>query len=286
MSAVLSKGVLYIIATPIGNLGDITFRAIEILKKVDRVLAEDTRDSQVLLNHYGIQKSFISLHDHNERSRVDLIENLLNQGLSLALISDAGTPLINDPGYVLVNYLKNKNFNIIPIPGPCALITALCGSGLPTDKFIFLGFVPLKTSEKKTCFENLKYESKTVIFYESKHRLLETIKLLAEILSEREIVLAKELTKQFEKIKLGKSQEILTWLEEDLNNNLKGEFVLIISPAVLEEDNFSEEKKILKILLKKLSVKEAVSCAVEISGGNKNALYKLALGLSSCKEDY
>ena len=278
------SAVLYIIATPIGNLGDISFRAIETLKKVDRVLAEDTRDSQVLLNHYGIQKPFISLHDHNERSRIELIESLLNQGLSLGLISDAGTPLINDPGYVLVRYLKEKDFNIIPIPGACALIAALSASGLPTDKFIFSGFVPVKNAEKKACFENLKQETKTSIFYESKHRLLESIKLLAEVLEDREIVLAKELTKQFEKIKLGTPKEILTWLEEN-PAHIKGEFVLIISPAVLDEDSCVKDTALLKILLKKLSVKEAVACAVEISGGNKNALYKLALTLSSSEEE-
>lgn len=272
---------LYIVATPIGNLADITFRAIDVLKSVDQILAEDTRDSAVLLNHYGIHKPLLSLHEHNEQSRVDQIIALLDQGQSLALISDAGTPLISDPGARLVKILKQKGYEIIPIPGPSALIAALSASGLPTEQFQFLGFIPVKAAEKKTCFENLRFSNLTSIFYESKHRLLDTLKILSEILPDREISLAKELTKQFEQIQLGSPKEILAWLEQDPQRQ-KGEFVLLISPAVLppsSEQSEQNQRRVLEVLLQKLSVKDAVAMAVEITGGNKNNLYRQALEL-------
>ncbi len=284
----MSSGSLYIVATPMGNLGDVTLRALEILKSVDKILAEDTRESQKLLSHYGLSKPMISLHDHNELSRIDLIQELLNQGLNLALISDAGTPLISDPGYKLVSALKNKNFKIIPIPGPCALIAGLSVSGLPTDQFIFFGFIPVKKKEKKECFEQLKNKDNlsselTAIFYESKHRLLDSLLMLEEVLGDRKIVLAKELTKQFEQVISGTPREILNWLEQDLSF-LKGEFVLMVSPVLKDKDKEKSENleliKLLKILLSYLSLKEAVACAVEISGEGKNLVYKTALALS------
>jgi len=296
-SALNFSGVLYIVATPIGNLGDITLRALEILKSVDKILAEDTRESQKLLSYYGISKPMISLHDHNELARINLIEDLLNQNLKLALISDAGTPLISDPGYKLVKNLKDKNFNIIPIPGPSALIAGLSASGLPTDRFMFLGFLPVKNKEKRECFEGLKNLNKlssemTVIFYESTHRLLDSLLVLEEILPDRKIVLAKELTKQFEKIIAGVPKDILNWLKQDINF-IKGEFVLMISPVIKEkkEENLGLELeypdlfKLLKILLGYLSLKEAVSCAVKISGENKNLVYKMALLISGVSDD-
>lgn len=295
-SSASSLGVLYVVATPIGNLGDITLRALEILKSADKILAEDTRESQKLLSYYGISRPMISLHDHNELARMDLIQDLLSQGLNLALISDAGTPLISDPGYKLVKILKDKNFKIIPIPGPSALIAALSASGLSTDKFAFLGFVPVKNKEKKECFEGLKnlnyLNNMTAIFYESTHRLLDSLLVLEEILPDRKIVLAKELTKQFEQIIAGCPRDILSWLKQDINY-IKGEFVLMISPLVKEkkaedlsfELAYPELFKLLKILLAYLSLKEAVSCAVKLSGENKNLVYKMALELSAGLEN-
>jgi 16S rRNA (cytidine1402-2'-O)-methyltransferase len=278
---VQQAGTLYIIPTPIGNLGDITLRAIETLKAVDSILCEDTRHSRPLLQHLGINKPLFAYHEHNERDSLDKIIALLHQGKNLGLISDAGTPLISDPGYVLIKALREQNITIVALPGACALITALSASGLATDRFRFEGFLPAKSKARQDRLASLKAESATVIFYESTHRIIDTLQDIELIMPEREIVLAKELTKSFEAIISGKACDVLAWLNQD-SARQKGEFVLLISGYVQEHSEQSqlEAEKLLKILLAELPLKQAVKIAVELSGQTKNKLYEAALRLS------
>ena len=284
---------LFIVSTPIGNLSDITLRALEILKSADFILAEDTRTTSVLLKHYGIEATpsrLISLHDHNEKDRLERVKTYLSQDKILALVSDAGTPLISDPGYYLVKNLRAEGFDIISIPGPSAVISALSISGLPTDRFLFWGFLPAKATEKRRLFESLKenisYRNLTHIFYESKHRLLDTLVLLENSLGDFPMVLGKELTKQFEQVRYDFPKNIIQWLKED-EGHLKGEFVILLhldfDPNKLDPENTPmlcpEAERVLKILLdiEKLSLKEAVKLCVEITKAPKNKVYDLAL---------
>ncbi|MDF2690647.1 MAG: rRNA small subunit methyltransferase [Gammaproteobacteria bacterium] len=275
-------GTLYIIPTPIGNLGDITLRAIDILKTVDSVLCEDTRHSRPLLQHLGINKPLFAYHEHNEKDSIDKIIEQLDQGKSLGLISDAGTPLISDPGYVLIKALRQKNIPVVALPGACALITALSASGLATDRFRFEGFLPAKSKARQDRLELLKNESATSIFYESTHRIIDCLKDIEAILPDREMVLAKELTKSFEAIISGKAVDILIWLNQD-EARQKGEFVVLVSGQVQDhsDEQQLESEKTLKILLKELPLKQAVKIAVELTGINKNELYDLALKLQN-----
>lgn len=269
---------LYIIATPIGNLGDISLRALETLKTVDCIAAEDTRHSKKLLARFGIKKPMISLHDYNEKERSAVLLKQLQQGQNIALISDAGTPLISDPGYHLVKIIRDAGINIVPIPGPCAAITALCASGLPTDKFIFEGFLPAKSGLRKKHLEELKDEGRTIIFYESPHRLLKSINDMVSIFGEnREAVVARELTKKFETIYSANLGKIATWLQSDKNQQ-KGEFVILIHGA----DRAAQKQQInpiqiLKTLLTELPVKQAANLTARITGESKNKLYRAAL---------
>lgn len=218
---------IYIISTPIGNLEDISLRALEILKQVDFIVCEDTRVTLKLLNHYQIKKQLISYHQHSRLQKIDYIINLLKQGKNLALVSDAGTPGISDPGNVLISeVVKNLNnqVKIIPVPGACALTTLASVSGLPTDKFLFLGFLPHKSRNK--VYDIIRNSEVTVIFYESPYRILKTIEFLTEILDEsRQIVVGRELTKMFETIYRGSVSEVLTKVK---NDPIKGEFVVLV----------------------------------------------------------
>lgn len=279
---------LYIVATPMGNLSDITLRAIEILERVDLILAEDTRHSQKLLHHLNIKKPMVSFHQHNENEKIESIIKELKQGKSLALISDAGTPLISDPGYRLVRLAQDEGFKVIPIPGPCALITALSASGLPTDQFLFAGFLPAKAGERLHALDAFKYDSRTLIFYEAPHRIVDTMQTMKEVFGpEREAVLARELTKTFETIHRGTLSNQLEWLQDE--NQQKGEIVILLAgfEAKADKDKDTiETKKIqtnaaecLKILLSELSVNQAVRLAKEITGLPKKLLYKHALEL-------
>lgn len=274
-------GTLYIVPTPIGNLGDMTVRAIETLKMVDTILCEDTRHSRPLLQHFGIEKPLLAYHEHNERDSLAKITELLAQGKNLALISDAGTPLISDPGFVLVRELRAHGYEVVALPGACALIAALSASGLPTDKFRFEGFLPAKTKARQDQLHALSTETCTLIFYESTHRIIDMLNDVQAVMSERDIVLAKELTKSFEAIISGKASDILAWLNEDVARQ-KGEFVVLIhgkNSAEHSEKAQVESEKLLTVLLKELPLKQAVKIAVEISGKNKNELYDLALCL-------
>ncbi|CEK12229.1 16S rRNA (cytidine(1402)-2'-O)-methyltransferase [Legionella hackeliae] len=273
-----TPGTLYIVATPIGNRDDISIRALNTLKGVDNILAEDTRHSLQLLTSLGIQKPLSSLHAHNEAEKSQHIIEALEQGQSFALISDAGTPLISDPGYPLVKLAREKNIPVVPIPGPCALITALCAAGIPCDSFTFIGFLPAKSTARKNKLTELSHSEYTLIFYESTHRINDCINdIIDSYGADYEFVLAKELTKTFERFIQGSGNTIKSWLQED-SAHCKGEFVLLLPPKLQETTN-TQEEEILTILLKELPLKQAVKLAALLTKGNKNELYKLALEL-------
>jgi 16S rRNA (cytidine1402-2'-O)-methyltransferase len=273
------SGKLYIVSTPIGNLDDFSFRAIETLKNIDLIAAEDTRHSGKLLHHYNIKTPMISLHEHNEEMRVNKILTEIKNEKSVALISDAGTPLISDPGYRLVSEARKNNIDVIPIPGACAAIAALSISGLPSDKFIFEGFLPQKTGARKKRLEELKTESRTLIFYESPYRVFEMLKECKEIFGgERQAVVARELTKMFETSKKESLENLIDWLEKN-SAELTGEFVIVIS-GLEKKNNMElneEDQRILNLLLSKLSTKDAAELTHAITGAAKNVLYTWAL---------
>ncbi len=272
-------GILYIVATPIGNLQDLTLRAIDTLKKVDLIVAEDTRHCKVLLNHYDIQTPVLSLHEHNEKAKVESILKRLLKGASLALISDAGTPLISDPGYRLVQEASLAGVKVVPLPGPCAAIAALSASGLPTDRFVFEGFLPMKSAARRKHLEKLMQEPRTLIFYEAPHRILEVLKDLEQIFGpERQAVLARELTKVFETIHGGTLNELSAWVEAD-SNQQRGEMVLMVAGAAIQEEKAlgKSSEQVLQILLRELPLNQAVKLACELTGEKRNSLYKRAI---------
>ena len=271
---------LYIVATPIGNLDDITLRAIDTLKRVDLIAAEDTRHSGLLLQHLGIKARLYSLHDHNEQEKAQVLIEKLQAGISIALISDAGTPLINDPGYHLVKACRENGIKVVPIPGACAAIAALSVAGLPSDKFIYEGFLPAKSKARQDSLASLITEPRTMIFYESTHRLLETLKDMQTIFgADKQIVLAKELTKTWETIVSFPVNELIDWLNQDASRQ-KGEFVLIVA-GYTESNKDIDPKAIntLKLLQKELPLKKAAAITAEIYGLKKNQLYQIGLNL-------
>ncbi|OIZ94338.1 rRNA (cytidine-2'-O-)-methyltransferase [Candidatus Rickettsiella isopodorum] len=271
---------LYVVATPIGNLEDFSTRAIEILQTVDQIAAEDTRHSQKLLKYFGITTPLISLHEHNETISSKILLNCLKKNRSIALISDAGTPLINDPGYRLVKLAHQHGIPVIPIPGPCALITALCASGLPCDRFIFEGFLPGKNSARLKKLQEFLYETRTIIFYEAPHRILELIDdMLAVFGPKRYVVLARELTKAFETIHGDNLEKLNIWLNSDKNQQ-KGEFVILVEGAEYLSPYEIDRQRILGILLAELPIKQATSLAAKITHAKKNKLYALALAIT------
>lgn len=274
-----TTGCLYIVATPIGNLGDMTYRAIEILKTVDLIAAEDTRHSQRLLKHYEIPTRMISLHQFNEEKRISELETCLQQNQQIALISDAGTPLISDPGYLLVRHFIQKGFRVIPIPGACAIIAAISASGLATDHFIFEGFLPVKAGERVKHLQSLQFESRTLVFYEAPHRILALMDSLLEVFGpHRNAVIAREITKTFETFRFASLSELKQWLLQEPKQQL-GEFVVMIEGVKRssEEESLAEYRRVLEILLLQLPLKQAVQLAVQITNGPRRLLYQLAL---------
>ena len=274
-------GELYLVATPIGDMTDIAPRALGILNTVDIVAVEDKRRSSRLFSHFGIKTPMISYHDHSEEKQVKKIIDELLCGKSVALISDAGTPLISDPGYKLVNAAKNKSIKVSPVPGPCALIAAISASGLPSDRFIFEGFLPSKSIPRITKIQNISADSRTIIFYEAPHRILETlIDMIKVIGPSRKIVLARELTKTYETFISGTLEGVLEIIEKDLNQQ-KGEIVIVLAGADYSEKKIEaqDSKRILSVLLEELPLKQAVSLGSKITGVQKNIFYKLALDL-------
>jgi 16S rRNA (cytidine1402-2'-O)-methyltransferase len=275
----MSDAVLYVVATPIGNLGDMTPRAIEVLQSVALIAAEDTRHSGRLMAYFNIKTPMISLHDHNERQRLQTILDKLAKGESIGLISDAGTPLISDPGFILVRAVKEAGFKVVPVPGCSAVITALCVAGLPTDRFVFEGFLPAKRTGRKQQFEALISEDRTVIFYESTHRIVESLTDMQDVLgAERYVVLARELTKTFETVHGDRLEALLEWVKDDANQQ-KGEFVVLVQGVEkAAEDGVSDEAiRVLDLLLEELPVKKAAALASKLTGEKKNALYQIAL---------
>lgn len=272
------QGILYVVATPIGNLGDLSPRACQILSSVDRIAVEDTRHSGSLLKHFSIKKPMVSLHEHNERGQFGKLIDKLHSGESIALISDAGTPLISDPGFHLIRAAHQENIQVTPIPGPSALITALSASGLPTDRFLFEGFLPNRSAARKERFNQLATETCTLIFYESCHRIVASILDMLEVFGEdREVVIARELTKKFETVKAGNLEILSKWLQAD-ENQQKGEFVVLVHGAKQDTKSIgAEEKRVLHILLEELPVKQAAALASRLTGVPKNLLYKQAL---------
>lgn len=270
---------LYIVPTPIGNLGDMSSRAIEVLNQVSLIACEDTRHSGKLLSHFGITTKTTALHDHNERARAQWIVDQLAAGLSIALISDAGTPLISDPGYHLVSHVRQSGFNVIPLPGPCAAITALSASGLPSDRFSFEGFLPSKEKARADKLLALKEDPRTLIFYESPHRIEHSLTTMVEVLGgDRHVVMAREVTKTFETFLSGPVSEVLATVSTDPNQQ-KGEIVLMVHGYHLSDDEAIPTVAIntLKLLCEELPLKKAAAIAAQIHGLKKNALYKYGL---------
>ena len=274
-------GILYVVATPIGNLDDISTRAIDVLSQVTRIAAEDTRHSARLLQHLGINTPLVSVHDHNEAGQVQRLIAQLVTGEDLALISDAGTPLISDPGYRLVAAAHEASIQVVPVVGACAAIAALSVAGLPSDRFSFEGFLAAKTSQRQTQLKALANESRTLIFYEAPHRILECVQDMAAIFgSDRRVVLARELTKTFETIKQMTLAELCEFVASDTNQQ-RGEIVLVVEGAPEDSGLMAQQEldALLLKLLKHLPVKATAQLAAELTGHKKNALYDRALEL-------
>ena len=272
------SGILYLVATPIGNLEDITFRAIRILKEVDLIAAEDTRQTLKLLNHYEISKPLISYHRHNEDVKQEVLIEKLKEGKNIALVSDAGTPVISDPGEVIVKEALKENIEVIPIPGACALINALIASGLDTKEFSFYGFLSLNKKLRKEKLQEIKRENKTIILYEAPHKLTSTLKDLEQILDNRQVVVARELTKIHEEFIRGTASEILEIYKEP-----KGEHIILIERNEIKEES-QEEKAIKEMTIEEhykfyqkqgLSKNEIIKKIAKDKGVSKNEIYQL-----------
>ncbi|MBZ2400509.1 16S rRNA (cytidine(1402)-2'-O)-methyltransferase [Erwinia amylovora] len=275
----ISASTLYIVPTPIGNLGDITQRALTVLASVDLIAAEDTRHTGLLLQHFAINARLFALHDHNEQQKAEVLLTRLREGQSIALVSDAGTPLINDPGYHLVRLCREAGIRVVPLPGACAAITALSAAGLPSDRFCYEGFLPAKSKGRCDTLKALEQEPRTLIFYESTHRLLDSLHDMVTVMGpERYVVLAREITKTWESIFGAPVGELLAWVQED-ENRRKGEMVLIVEGYHTQEQALPPEAlRTLALLKSELPLKKAAQLTAEIYGVKKNALYKYALG--------
>jgi 16S rRNA (cytidine1402-2'-O)-methyltransferase len=275
-------GKLYVVATPIGNLADFSFRALEVLKQVDLIAAEDTRHVKMLLQHYGINKPLVSLHQHNEDKASQGLVDKIRSGLSIALVSDAGTPLLSDPGMPLVKLAREVDIEVSPIPGACALIAALSVSGLPITRFSFEGFLPRTSSARKNFFQEKLSDASTWAFYESSHRIQASLEDMASIFPpEHDIVIAREITKLHETILKAPLAQALQKVQND-EYMRKGEFVVIVAGCKIESDENAlteEQLKILRLLLAECSIKSAVMLATEITGQRKKLLYQAALDM-------
>ncbi|NOZ37248.1 MAG: 16S rRNA (cytidine(1402)-2'-O)-methyltransferase [Gammaproteobacteria bacterium] len=275
------KQCLYVVATPIGNLADFSPRAVEVLQRVDLIAVEDTRHSARLLQHFAIKTPMQALHEHNERKSALSFLQGIESGQSLALISDAGTPLLSDPGYHLVRLARERGIRVVPVPGACAAIAALSVAGLATDRFRFEGFLSAKSGARRQQLEHLKHETLTLLFYESPHRIEDSLADMQAIFGDqRQAVLARELTKTFETIRNGTLAELSQWVAGDANQR-KGEIVLLVQGAAVADpdDLDASAERVLKILLQDLPLKQAVGLATEITGVRKKKLYTRGLEL-------
>ncbi|AQT60523.1 16S rRNA (cytidine(1402)-2'-O)-methyltransferase [Cellvibrio sp. PSBB023] len=274
-----NPGTLYVVATPIGNLGDMVPRAVETLQTVALIAAEDTRHSSRLLSHFDIKTPCIAYHDHSDEQRTEQLIARMHAGDSIALISDAGTPLVSDPGYRLVRSARQAGIQVVPVPGACAMIAALSAAGLPSDRFAFEGFLPAKQVARCTQLQSLAADPRTLIFYEAPHRILETLQDMAQVFGpEREVVMARELTKTFETIKGDNVADLATWVASDTNQQ-RGEIVLLVHGAPKPENEAMTPAQMhtMKVLLEELPVKQAASLGAKLTGLKKNFLYDWAL---------
>lgn len=279
-------GTLYVVATPIGNLEDLSPRAARVLGEVAVVAAEDTRHTSRLLRHLGLSVPMLSLHEHNEAARVEQLDQRLLRGESVALVSDAGTPLISDPGFVLVRELRARQRRIVPLPGPCALVTALSAAGLPTDRFLFQGFLPAKAGARRQRLEALELREETLVFYESPHRIRDTLQEIAASLGERRVVLARELTKTFETFLDGTAGFLLELMAAD-PDQARGEFVIMVEGAAVRgsvDAASLEANALLEALLDEgVGVKQAAAVAARLMGGAKKTWYAQAQTLKETR---
>ncbi len=272
-------GNLFVVATPIGNLGDLSPRALETLRDVDLVAAEDTRHSGALLSHFGVRKPMLSLHSHNEAAQSEQLLARLLGGESVALVSDAGTPLISDPGFPLIRAARQRGIRVTPIPGPSAVIAALSIAGLPCERFVFEGFLPAKRSARRQKLAALAGEARTMVFYESPHRIGDMLEDLVAVLGEdRRLFLGRELTKLHEQSFAGEASQALQWLAED-EHHRKGEFVVVVEGGAAVTADRLDEDQLLKTLLDYLSVKDASHAAARILGAPRKSLYNRLLAL-------
>lgn len=273
---------LYVLATPIGNLEDMTFRGVRVLKEVDLIAVEDTRHARKLLAHYGIDRPLLSLHEHNEEQRIGRILERLEAGGAVALISDAGTPLISDPGFPLVREARRRGLTVSPVPGASSITAALSVAGLPTDRFVYEGFLPAKPAGRRKRLETLKDEPRSLVVLESSHRIRQALADLAAVLgSDREVTLARELTKHYETVRLAPLGELVAWLDRD-PDQCRGEFVLVIAgaPVSTGDADSDEVDRVLGVLAAELPVKQAAAMAARLTGHPRNALYQRALELA------
>lgn len=277
-SAAPLEPALYLVATPIGNLSDVTLRALEVLSAADMVACEDTRVTRVLLDRYGIQQRLTAYHEHNAAQTGPRLLAALEEGRSVALASDAGTPLVSDPGFRLVQAAQEKGIRVVPLPGPSAVLAALTASGLPTDSFLFAGFLPTKAGQRRTRLEALASVPATLIFFESPRRLLESLKAMAETLSDRPAVVARELTKIFEELRRGGLAELAAYYEA--TGAPKGEVVICVAPPSSEEALDAEETdRLLLALSAQMSASKAAGETARMTGGKKSDLYQRLLQL-------
>jgi 16S rRNA (cytidine1402-2'-O)-methyltransferase len=281
MENFIEKSVLYVVATPIGNLKDVTYRAIEVLLQVDHIAAEDTRHSARLFKQYQIHTPCSALHEHNERQVAHSIIEKIKQGETWAVISDAGTPVVSDPGYFLIKEARDQGIKVIPIPGPNAAIAALSASGMPSDRFAFEGFLPAKTAARQKYLQGLTGETRTMVFYESPHRLLASLQdMVAVFGAERRAVFARELTKTYETILQDNLAHILQTVTADAQQQ-KGEMVLIVAGAETSSPGDEQADFVLNVLLQEVPLKQAAALASKITGAKKNELYQKALAIKS-----
>lgn len=273
------KATLYVVATPLGNLRDVTLRALDVLRQVDVIAAEDTRMTARLLERHGIHTRLMAVHEHNERQRGEAIVGLLAAGQSVALVTDAGTPAVSDPGAKVVTAVRAAGLSVSPIPGPAAVTAALSVSGYTDPHFLFYGFLPARHGERVAALKTLATQPWTLVFYEAPHRVVECVRdLAAELGAARQIFIARELTKRFESLHVCALGEAADWLAAD-DNRQRGEFVLAVTGAPAAEGDDGEARRILAVLLEELPVKQAVGLAVKLTGGRRNELYALALAL-------
>ncbi|WP_444896365.1 16S rRNA (cytidine(1402)-2'-O)-methyltransferase [Microbulbifer sp. SSSA005] len=273
------QALLYIVATPIGNLADMVPRAIEVLQCADLVAAEDTRHSQRLFSHFDIDTPLMAYHDHSDDKRTEQILQRLEQGQTIALISDAGTPLISDPGYRLVREARERGIKVSPIPGACAFVSALSAAGLPSDKFSFEGFLPAKSGARERALQELASDTRTLVFYEAPHRVADTLEAMAVVFGgNREAVIAREVSKAFETFQLMPLAELVEWVRAD-SNQQRGEIVLMVRGAERsrECELDGEAQRVMSLLLAELPPKKAAAIAAEITGVKKKVLYNWSL---------